>query len=207
MRETPEAKQAFNDYLRLGPERSLRDLVALYWQQSGNGISVPTRRFRTLADWSIAHSWQARLAEIAEQERQAIVARGIADKQNRMHAYNERWRVLRDGVRAWAEEYTEAPGGAKSGYYARKIAVAKVLGQLETAERGRAQFVATGQQTEVEEGALDTGLLKELRELEKQAAVEMEQWTEKQNHSFDLTGLSDGDLDQLERIVSKLAKS
>jgi uncharacterized protein YjiS (DUF1127 family) len=207
MRETLDAKRAFIDYVALGSDRSLEKLLAHYRQQTANGSSVPSLRFRTLADWSRFHNWQVRLAEIAEAERQAVVARGIADKQNRIDADNERWLALREGVKAWAEEYREAPGGARSGYYARKVAAVKVLGQFEEDERGRRHFVATGELTEVEEWALDTGLLKELRELEKQAAIELRQWTERREHTFDLSGLSDEELASLERVVSKLAQS
>ena len=70
MRESSNANQAFQDYLALGPQRSLRKLCEHYRRQkrdeNGNGheASTPTTRFATLADWSRRHNWQARVAEI-----------------------------------------------------------------------------------------------------------------------------------------------
>lgn len=68
--ETGRAYAAFVDYVRLGEGRSLRRLLAAYVHgekrvQSEYKASTekpPTRRFATLAEWSVKHAWQERLA-------------------------------------------------------------------------------------------------------------------------------------------------
>lgn len=162
MRETPDARQAFNDYLAMGPDRSLEKLVAVYQSDTEN---APTTRLRTLKAWSAAHQWQTHLADIADAERLAIVARGIADKQNRVDALNDRWERMKQVIaeRAESREYADAAGG-ETGLLVKTY---KQVGSGENAQL-------------VEEYAVDTGLLREMREHEKQAAQELGQWTEKQ---------------------------
>ncbi|MFH0900540.1 MAG: hypothetical protein V2A73_07915 [Pseudomonadota bacterium] len=165
MRETSRAQQAWLDYLAMGGGRSLEKLLALY--QSGTRVA-PTVRLRSLKSWSAAFGWQARLADVAGEERQAIVAQGIAARQNRVDAYGDRWARMRQVIaeRGADSEMAEVPGG-KTGLLVRTF---RTIG-------GRSD-----PQT-VEEFAVDTGLLKELREIEKQAAEDMGQWTEKLEHS------------------------
>ncbi len=77
--ETEAAIQAFEDYLSMGPDRSLRKLIEQYREQkqSNNGggykagtrTGIPTVRLSTLAGWSKRHKWQARIAEIDAEQR------------------------------------------------------------------------------------------------------------------------------------------
>jgi len=53
--------QACNDYLRMGPGRSLRTLVAQYHEAEQN--ITPTRAFGTLAQWSNRYGWVERAAQ------------------------------------------------------------------------------------------------------------------------------------------------
>ena len=165
MRETARAKAAWNDYLSMGADRSIDKLFQLY--QNGTKVA-PTSRLRTLKDWSVDFGWQARLAAVAETERQAIVARGIADKQNRIDAYDERWRLMRQVIAARAKSHpTVIPdaAGAETGLMVLTV-----------------RYLPSG--GEVREWAVDTGLLKEMREHEKQAAQELGQWVEKQEQEL-----------------------
>lgn len=57
--ETGRAYAAFMDYCRMGPGRSLSKLLDR--QKTGNEPAT-TKRFRTLADWSVKFAWQARVA-------------------------------------------------------------------------------------------------------------------------------------------------
>jgi hypothetical protein len=68
LKETSRARQAWADYLAMGPGRSLEKLLALYSErrQSGRRASVPARRLRTLYDWSSTFGWQARLQAITD---------------------------------------------------------------------------------------------------------------------------------------------
>lgn len=56
-KESKNAVLACNDYLRMGPGRSLRKLCDRY--QSAPG-TPPTKRLKSLKDWSANFGWQAR---------------------------------------------------------------------------------------------------------------------------------------------------
>ena len=64
--------QAFEDYY-LMPDRSLRRLAAQYRSRSAGGQVPPTRRFRTLAEWSTRYGWRERVAFLSTEE--AVVGR------------------------------------------------------------------------------------------------------------------------------------
>lgn len=71
--ETDRAVLACNDYLRMGPGRSLANLLERY--QSGTE-SAPTRRLTTLKDWSRKYGWKERVvAYDATQEERKNEAR------------------------------------------------------------------------------------------------------------------------------------
>lgn len=59
--ESDRAVQACNDYLRMGPGRSLRKLTQKYNKTRQN--TTPTRSFDTLANWSTLFNWQERATE------------------------------------------------------------------------------------------------------------------------------------------------
>lgn len=164
----------------MGEGRSLEKLLESYQNDTK---TAPSRRLRTLKDWSRIHNWQQRLADIAEAERQAIVARGIAERQNRIDALADRHRRMQRVIESRAQEHADIPGG-DTGLLVRQVKVVKVHGEFETDEKGRSRFVPTGEAIEVEEYAVDTALLKEMREHEKQAAIELGQWSEKRDHEL-----------------------
>jgi len=58
--ETPKARQAFTDYVNMGPNRSLKTLSERY---QGNPEGSPTKSLRRLKNWSIAFHWQEKLQE------------------------------------------------------------------------------------------------------------------------------------------------
>ncbi len=157
MRETARAKAAFNDYAAMGPERSLEKLAQEYQRRSEN---VPTRQLSRLQRWSVAHSWQARLAAIAEEERQAIVRRGIAEKQNRVDLLVDLAKRYQQVIEARAKDNDDLTGG-ETGLIVREVT-----------------YLPGGSTRERQEA--DVAVTKELRELAKQAAQELGEWTEKQ---------------------------
>lgn len=164
MRESPKAAQAFSDYVALGGSRSLEKLAVSLCLRPGYAKSTPRTLRRLLQRWSAAHGWQARLVAIAEQERAAIVARGIADRQNRVDALNDRWERMRRVVdeRA-ADPEMQSVAGGRTGLLVHKLRV-----------------VGTGRNAlQVDEYEVDTSLLAEMRATEKQAAQELGQWVEK----------------------------
>ncbi len=88
MIETAKARQAFEDYVMLGPDRSLVKLAGEYRQRSAAGRAVPTKRKATLEKWSVRHSWQdrvlARVEEDADAIRIALRERAVAFRERAM---------------------------------------------------------------------------------------------------------------------------
>jgi len=68
MRETPNSKQAFEDYYGLGPERSVRKLAEHYKAESAAGKAVPTKRLRTVGEWSSRFDWPKRVIARVEED-------------------------------------------------------------------------------------------------------------------------------------------
>jgi hypothetical protein len=64
-KETPRARQAWADYLALGPGRSLDQLAEAYRIRTG---SVPTRQLSRLKCWSAMFDWQERLQAVANEQ-------------------------------------------------------------------------------------------------------------------------------------------
>lgn len=119
---------------------------------------------RQLWNWKAAPAFSDRIAEIVAAYRDAIKAEGIANVKNRVAAQNDRWERMQAVIaeRAASEEMANVPGG-KTGLLVHTY---KLVG-------GKEPVV-------MDEYAVDTGLLSELRAHEKQAAQELGQWTEKQ---------------------------
>lgn len=72
MKETHKARQAFEDYYGMGPNRSTRKLLQLYL----NDVSekkTPTKYLTTLLKWSKGHSWQDRCKERDDEIAQAVM--------------------------------------------------------------------------------------------------------------------------------------
>jgi hypothetical protein len=93
---------------------------------------------------------------------------GVAVLQERVLALQNRWDRMKELIeaRATAPEMQAVTGGT-TGLLVHNV---KSIGSGEYAER-------------VDLYEVDAGLLREMRELEKQAAIEMGQWTEKKEHS------------------------
>ena len=62
--ESSKAIQACNDYLRMGPGRSLAELHRQYTDHdSGTRLDPPTEVYTTLRNWSSRYDWAARAAQ------------------------------------------------------------------------------------------------------------------------------------------------
>lgn len=96
--------------------------------------------------------------------RQEVRRRGLASRERRIKALNDRWNRLQRVIEERADDprHAHVPGW-KTGLMVHDV---KNVGGGENA-------------TMVDLYEVDTGLLKELREHEKQAAQELGQWTEK----------------------------
>lgn len=131
----------------------------------------------TLDKWKQRPAFRARVEEHRQLWRDQIKAEGIANKQNRIDALNERHRLMTEVIAARAKAHQWRSRAAQEadpeGFDFQAYTAAG-------AETGLMVHVVTYlKDGRREEWAVDTGLLKELREHEKQAAQEMGQWNEK----------------------------
>ena len=95
----------------------------------------------------------------------ALRRRRISHVEQRVASLNDRWVRLQRVIQARSVDPNCLRGaGGDTGMLAHKV---KMIGSGENA-------------MPVDEFEVDTGLLKELREIEKQAAIELGQWEEKQ---------------------------
>ena len=117
---------------------------------------------RTLRNWRKVPAFLDRVGEIREEYRAEIHARGIAVRENRVAAYNERWRRLQRVMdeRANDPRLADIPGG-NTGLVV--ITDWKKIGM--GGEDDKEPIMAPV-------ASFDAALFKELRELEKQAAME-----------------------------------
>src|SRR5258707_2612204 len=114
--ETPRARQAWADYVALGPGRSLDQLAERYQTATG---SAPTRRIGTLKRWSGVFDWQDRLQAIANEQVAAattaeaarireIMATGFAQPHERVAVLKELadtlLQDLRDPSKRWLRD-------------------------------------------------------------------------------------------------------
>ncbi len=122
----------------------------------------------TLWKWRKHPKFIARVDKLIDDACRSLRRRAISHVENRVSSLNTRWLKLHEVIEARGNDpdHTVAPGG-DTGLLVRSI---KKIGSGEDAEL-------------VTEFAVDTGLLKELREIEKQAATELGQWAEKIDHT------------------------
>lgn len=118
----------------------------------------------TLQRWKKQPDFAAEVNERIDELQRDVFRRGIASRIRRINALNDRWERMHRIVeeRASAPEMQDVPGG-KSGLLVRRL---KSLGAGENAQT-------------VEEYEIDVGLLREMREHERQAAQELGQLVNK----------------------------
>jgi hypothetical protein len=118
---------------------------------------------RQLAKWKRQPVFAELVAEIAAKLAAEIRGKGLVELSNRVDALNARWARLHRVIDQRAKDPTMTAPGADTGLLVRTW---KQIGSGASA-------------VTVEEYQVDTGLLKELREHEKQAAQELGQWSDK----------------------------
>lgn len=128
---------------------------------------------RTLYRWSEIPSFKQEIEKFVEADRKAIENQGIANKQCRLDEYNRRWKKMQALIDARAE------WGSAQGYVG-----------------GDTGLLCQDYKGTVEVYKVDAALLREMRELEKQAAIEAGQWVEKSEtlEKVDVSKLSDEEL-------------
>lgn len=98
----PQAEAAFNDYVDLGDGRSLRKLHARYRSDIN---PTPTKRLKTLLEWSARYRWQERIhqAEAAAAEEKLRLAATL-DADTFLHSS----RLLNERMRYATREHADA---------------------------------------------------------------------------------------------------
>jgi hypothetical protein len=129
---------------------------------------------RTLERWKTHDEFRQRVEEHRRRAREELAARGILDARNRAEELNELWNLLREVRLARAKDpiIQRGPGGHTGLIVARPVMIRMV-------EPGRGPdgtVTGTPRGVIVYEYALDTGYLREVRELAKQIAQEYGQW-------------------------------
>lgn len=130
-------------------------------EQIGRSLGITER---TIERWKLAPEFQARVAQLVADMREAVRQRGIAEKRNRIDLYEDIKARLVQVVAERAADPTMAdvPGG-RTGMLVRGY---KSIGSGDNART-------------LEEYAVDGVLAKELREYAKQAAIEVGDWAER----------------------------
>ncbi|MHB0871407.1 MAG: hypothetical protein ACYC66_18200 [Chloroflexota bacterium] len=147
---------------------------------------------RSLQSWKQRPEFALRVLDLVAAMAEAVKGRGIAERQNRVAALDERWEKLHRVMAARARELADVPGG-DTGLLVRDLRLIKVYPTTadgdeaeETGDPEGAEIVAIDEGVAAGRRAvlvakylLDVGLLRELREHEKQAAIELGQWDDK----------------------------
>lgn len=122
---------------------------------------------KTLYSWRQNATFRARVDGLLAEFRAEVRRIGLATVEKRVAAQNDRWVRMRSLIEARADDpaLADVPGGT-TGLLVRTVR--KVVVESD-AERGP-------RSTEVAEFAVDAALLREIREVEKQAAIELGQW-------------------------------
>lgn len=144
----------------------------------------------TLERWKKHPEFAARVQEHRDAWRREIKVRGIAERQNRVDSYNDLHDRMQRVIEARAIEHADVPGG-DTGLLVRQAKLVKVYKSDERPpvdgddDDGETLYSAK-RDVIVYEYAVDTALLKEMREHKKQVAQDTGQWTEKQEHSGEI---------------------
>lgn len=159
----------------------------------------------TLERWKLEPAFKAKVKAIIDAFRHRVMTTGIADRVNRVASQNERWQKMHQIIDERAVELDGVCAGGGTGLLVRQPKQIKVLEARtnvprEFDEMSEDDFIPTRQTRLVEEFAVDTGLLSEMRQTELHAAKELGQHVEKSDVNFSLSKLSDAEL--LERAAS-----
>jgi cell pole-organizing protein PopZ len=127
-------------------------------------VGIADRQFYR---WKDHPAFLARVDEHVKRMDAACARRAIARKSSRVQALQDRWQRMQAVIDARADDPDNA--AAAGGTTGLLVKQRRSIGSGEAAEI-------------VDEFAVDTGLLKEMREHEKQAAQEMNQWTHHHEH-------------------------
>ncbi len=128
--EPPEAKQAYTDYLSLGPDRTIKALREHYLALRDKGQTVPATSMHLLTKWSVTYNWKGRIESIGVDESKKAEAReadfrrdtmesGYAVRENRIKSLNRLAEMLYEDLtekgKLWLKEVRWVGGPNRSG--------------------------------------------------------------------------------------------
>jgi len=168
---------------------------------------------RTLTRWKQLPEVKEEIERLREAKRKEILKQvkteGVADKANRLRALNKRWGKMLGIIEARAtsalERMVEAQSEPPRGVTNRQWRL--ITGVAPGAETGlmvrQEKMLGGGEMAEkIVEWKIDIPMLRELRDIEKQAAIEVEEWAEKR--VIDLSTLT---IDQIAALLGAEAAS
>jgi len=126
------------------------------------------------AKWKVVPEFKARVEQIVAESAEALKGAGIRDKENRLNNLQRRidkMHALIDARAAKMAETKEIEGGETG------LLVRDYKGKMAFNDDGKLEMQAVYK--------FDAALMRELREHEKQAAIELAQWTEKHEHKVE----------------------
>lgn len=148
---------------------------------------------RTIDNWKTLPAFKERVQEIVLAARAEAMQHGIAVKEERVRGYQQRSRLMWQLLAARAERGRVLMEAAATGKTPGGLPLPDGWEKGKTPPPGietgllvkQTKFSPSG--VEITEWAVDTGTLTSMLALEKQAAVEMGQWTEKSDVQHDAT--------------------
>lgn len=118
---------------------------------------------RGMAKWKCVPEFQARIQQHRDEFEESVAKLDIASRRRRVGGLDRLHSALFQVIDARSVEYAEEAPGAETGLLVKQL---KVIGAGEN-------------QQVIEEWVVDTGTINEIRALQKQAAQELGQWSEK----------------------------
>ncbi len=135
-----------------------------------------------LSRWKKQPAFAARVSDIVAAQQAALLADGIVQKQNRVQDLNElRTKLLTIIEQRKDSPLTEGAAGGETGLLVAEPMLIKIYES--NGEDGDDLSAVRGASKIVYKLALDTGLIRALLDVEKQAAIELGQWEEKSHVS------------------------
>ncbi len=153
---------------------------------------------QSIREWKQHPEFMARVRSHVAAMSEAARELGIANRERSITALNGRWHRMLSLIEERAQEIAGVPGG-ETGLLVKQVKLVKVRRQATRGQAAAGQLalweapdgeIETPGAVEVAEYVLDGVLLRELREHEKQAAMEVGQW-EHPEPPMDLALLAD----------------
>lgn len=128
--------------------------------------------------WKKTGEWKEREALVLKDTQEALTGIGIRVRDTRLKYLQERHDKLMRVIKARGEQYAGFCPGGETGLLAQDLTKNGVVYKI------------------------DSAALRELREIEKQAAIEMGEWSEKREVKLDIHDLRNMSDEELEAIAS-----